>query len=172
MKELDKLKMTLDKHMELKKIYLKQGRFIEVFKCERKIQGLQMEIQELEMKSIIVEYTKQQPLKNLLAEKPEVAVGAIDRCIKLHLAADYLTKCALDVEDYLSENGIILKNITPKLKEFAGKIEKFAGSIIQKNQKYEKLMVENDTLMEALDKKMESYISQRTRTKEKNNNQN
>lgn len=127
--------------------------------------AMMVRIEEIKAAVKVYEYTRSQPLRQLLEEDHINADTAVFMAIKMHLAADYLAHCAYDLHDYLKSKGLELKDVLANCKKVADESNKMANEIINKSEKFENLIVDDDVLIEAIDKKVASYIQQRVKSK-------
>lgn len=103
------------------------------------------------------------PIKELLSAEEIEKLGIIPLVIECHLAADFLTDCAYNLNDIIENAGFHAVSIIPEIKEIAKKSEAFASALAKNSPALTDLLTNNETLISALHKKTLSYIAQRAK---------
>lgn len=100
---------------------------------------------------ILAVLTKQEPHE----------MGIIPLMIECHLAADFLTGLSYMIVDICKEHGFTDVRLMPEIRELLDKCEKFANALTEMCPELKDLIVNNETLNDALHKKYLGYIKQR-----------
>lgn len=101
------------------------------------------------------------PLSEVLPQETIDKSGIMDVITEIHLAVDYLTDLQYRFVDVCEECRIEIGSLRDPLKEVVRHNNEFVSYLMEKNEWLERVMTDNDTLNEALHKKMASYIKQR-----------
>ena len=88
-------------------------------------------------------------------------MGIIPLMIECHLAADFLTGLSYMIVDICKEHGFTDVRLMPEIRELLEKCEKFASALAEMSPELKDLIVNNETLNDALHKKCLGYIKQR-----------
>lgn len=158
--KIDRYKVRLAKLEERRNALMRAGKYIQSMQLNADIEDVRKLIAAEE------EYYKPKPLKELITKEQKDEVT--DIIIECHLAADYLTAMAYELKDWFDNAGLIPYSVVPELDKITSLAESFAGSICKVNPEFERMMVNNDSLIEALRKKTKSYIERNLKKKPKN----
>ncbi len=97
----------------------------------------------------------------VLAKQELHEMGIIPLMIECHLAADFLTGLSYMIVDICKKHGFSDVALMPEIREFLEKCEKFANALAEMGPELKDLIVNNETLNDALHKKCLGYIKQR-----------
>lgn len=161
--KLSRYKDRLVKLEERRNILMRAGKYIQSMELNRDIEDVRKLIAAEE------DYLKPKPLKELVSKEQADEVTNI--IIECHLAADYLTAMAYEIKDWFDKNGLIPHSVIPELNQIVKLSESFAGSVCKVNPNLRDMMINNDTLIEALHKKCQTYIKRNLNPKKKAKNE-
>ena len=107
------------------------------------------------------EARRPRPIKELVTKQELHGMGIIPLMIECHLAADFLTGLSYMIVDICKEHGFTDVKLMPEIRELLEKSEKFANALAEMSPELRDLIVNNETLNDALHKKCLGYIKQR-----------
>ena len=143
---------------------LRKGRLAEANALNEDITVIERQIDDYE------ESLRPRPLSQVLTDDQIQESDIINKMMEAHLAADYLADCAFVLRDTFKKLNIEVDQLMQPMDELIKKAETFAALMACTNDLTE-ILVSNDTLIEALRKKVRTYISQRNKKTKKNSNQ-
>lgn len=156
MKRIDILKKKLADLEAKRGQYLRSGRYAQMYALDKDIAQVKADIEvakEFELK----------PLRELMSTKEIIESKMIHRAVKLHIAADYVAEVAYEMYDALAALGFELHTIAPEFIAVAKNAQSLANKLIDKAPALTELLTENETLLKAIDKKVETFIGQRVK---------
>lgn len=160
---LQKYRQKLENLEAKRSELMRSGRYMESIRLNADIEEVRKLIEAEE------DYLKPKPLKELVSKEQADEVTNI--IIECHLAADYLTAVAYELKDWFDKNGLIPHSVIPELNQIVKLSESFAGSVCKVNPNLRDMMINNDTLIEALHKKCQTYIKRNLNLKKKAKNE-
>lgn len=140
---------------------LRQGQIVKAINLSHDITEIRTMIAEEE------ELRRPRPIKELVPKDELAASGLVELLIELHLGVDYINAVTCKIIDLVGKMGFNAVTIVPELNEIAEKTRKFASYMCTKDENLSDMMTDNDTLINALHKKTQSYIAQRLKPKKK-----
>lgn len=121
----------------------------------REVELLMKQAEEFE------EARRPRPIKELVTKQELHEMGIIPLMIECHLAADFLTGLSYMIVDICKGHGFTDVRLMPEIRELLEKSEKFANALAEMSPELRDLIVNNETLNDALHKKCLGYIKQR-----------
>lgn len=101
-------------------------------------------------------------LGTALPEDEKLRNEVYRQIIKIPIAADYLYACCVDLRGTLSRHGIDELTLTRQIQQIRDLSKQLAFTLSQ-FKPLERILSDDDTLIAALDKKTDSYLTQRMR---------
>lgn len=158
MTRLERYKQKLAELEAKRNQFMRQGKYVQMQHLDADLAELRRLIAEAEPK----------PVTELFTHEQIREAGLIPAVIEVHLAADYLAACCYTVEDVVKKLGGMAVSVIPELKEIIRKSNEFCSFLYEKDEDLKNLIMDDETLMNALHKKTMSYMSQRLSKKESN----
>lgn len=158
MTRLERYKERLDRMTEKRSELLRRGRFIEANELNAEIREVELLTKQAEE---FEEVRRPRPIKELVTKQELHEMGIIPLMIECHLAADFLTGLSYMIVDICKKHGFTDVRLMPEIRELLEKCEKFASALAEMSPELKDLIVNNETLNDALHKKCLGYIKQR-----------
>lgn len=152
MNHLDKFKKKLAALEGRRNAYMRSGQYIQSMNLNNEIERIRKMIETEER------YMTPRLLNERMNQEEIDRSGVIPAIIVVHLAADFLTACCYEVEDILKKLGITATSVVPDVREIRKTADRLASSMGDVSEKLEFLIINNETLNEALLKKVTSYM--------------
>lgn len=140
--------------------FMRQGKYMQMRQLDVDLEQVREHIREAEA-------YEAKPIKELISMDEIHESGLIPALMESHLAADYLAACCYNLKDIISKMGFRAVSIIPELNQIISRCNSFASILCEKNEILTDMLLDNDTLIDALHKKTLSYIRQRTAPKKK-----
>ena len=160
MTRLERYRQQLSELEARRNQFMRQGKYMQMHKLEDELNEVRKHIAE-------AENYEAKPIKELVSMDEIHESGLIPALMECHLAADYLNSCSCEVKDIIKKMGFRAVSIIPDINEIISRTNAFASVLCEKNEVLRDMLLDNDTLINALHKKTLSYIAQRTRPKKK-----
>ncbi len=163
MTRLDRYRERLSALETRRNQFMRQGKYMQMQKlaCDmERVEGLIKEAEAYEAK----------PIKELVSMDAIRESGLIPALMECHLAADYLAACSYTVKDIIKGMGFTAVSIIPDIDNIISRCNAFASILCEKNECLRDMLLDNETLINAIHKKTMSYICQRAGNKSKNKN--
>lgn len=160
MTRLERLRHQLDVLYKIRDMQLRQGQYLDAAETTRRIRDKETDVKEAE------EYERlRKPVAVKDAVSPEELheMGIIPLMIEAHLAADFLTAITYAIKDICKRHGFEDALFPQDLQDLLKKCDTFASGLIRLCPDLTDLLVDNDTLNEAIHKKYVSYITRKAR---------
>ena len=158
MTRLERYREQLAKLEAKRNMLMRTGRYVNSVRLNQDIIEIEKCIREAEEYE---ESCRPKPLKEILSEEELHEMGIIPLMIECHLAADFLTGIAYEIVDICKKHGLSDITFMPDLKDLIEKSEMFASFLTKISPELRSLVVNNETLNNALHKKCINYIGQR-----------
>lgn len=100
-------------------------------------------------------------LRELLTPEQIKESGIEHLIAEIHLATDFLIVCQYNLMEMCKNYGILIEDIRRPLQDSIKRSNEFVSQLMGCNKWLEDMMTENETLNEAIHKKITSYINQR-----------
>lgn len=113
------------------------------------------------------ERRRPKPITELISGEQLRASKLIPLLIETYLAMDYVNDCVYNVIDNANNIGLDIVHVAPELSDIKEKSQTFASFLCKQSQFLSDLMTDNETLINALHKKTQSYIEQRSKKEQK-----
>lgn len=139
---------------------LRNGRYAQANALNDDIRNIERMIADYE------EQTRPRPLSQVLTPQQIKESDIINWIKETHLAADYLADCAFMLRETFRSLHIEVDQLTAPLNALIKQSESFAALMACTNDLTD-MLVEDETLVQALRKKVRSYIKQRDTKKRK-----
>lgn len=162
MTKLERYKQKLAELEAKRNELMRQGKYMQMQRLSADIENVKKLIKQAES-------YEPKPIRELVAMDKIHESGIIPALIECHLAADYLAACAYNVNDIIEGLGFKAVSIIPELKELIRKSNSFASQLCSKSELLSDMLIDNETLINALHKKTIHYIDQRVSPKQNSN---
>ncbi|MCM1369848.1 MAG: hypothetical protein NC204_05690 [Candidatus Amulumruptor caecigallinarius] len=163
---IERQKQALAK-LEMKRgILLRSGQYGRLQQLDEDLERVRDLIKQAEKEA---EERASRPARDLMNDEKILESGLIPAVIESHLAADYLAACCYNIEDIIDNLGYRATSIVPELKKLIKDANDFAAYMLDKNPNLDDLLIEDETLIQALHKKTLNTIKQRLGKKKKGN---
>lgn len=93
--------------------------------------------------------------------------GLIPALTEIHLVVDYLISCQYALSDICKKYNIGLVDVQANLKDIIGRSDRMVSDLMARNGWLMDMMTDNDTLNDAIHKKISSFIKQHTKKPKK-----
>lgn len=154
MTKLERLKEKL-LGLERRRIqYMRAGKLDLAAKLDRELNDVREGIAEAER-------YMPAPMQELFAKDGIDTNDIVNKLIECHLAADFLTAAMYSAYDHIKSLGYNPVSLFPEMKEIIKKSEDFASFLCTRSPEYAELVCNNETLVEAIHKKIQTYIQRR-----------
>lgn len=131
-------------------------------------QRLEEDLKELRKLIAEAEAYEAKPVRQLMTDEQIHNSGLIPAIIEAHLATDYLAACCYTIQDIVNNMGFNAVSVIPDVKDIIHRANKFASFLMQcGNGNLSDLLVEDETMLEALHKKVMTYITRKLGNKPK-----
>lgn len=137
------------------------GKYMQAQRLMNEILNVEKQIKEAE------DY-EAKPLVELVGRDKVNESNLVTLMLEAHLAADFLTDCTFNIKSTVQKLGLRAVTIVPELEEIRKKSNEFAERLMSISSEFNDLMIEDETLIDALHKKTLSYIKQRLTKAKKN----
>lgn len=158
MTRFERYKEQLAKLEAKRNMLMRTGRYVDSVRLNQDIIEIEKCIREAEEYE---ESCRPKPVEEILSEEELHEMGIIPLMIECHLAADFLTGIAYEIVDICKKHGLSDMTFMPGLKDLIEKSEMFASFLTKVSPELRNLVVNNETLNNALHKKCLGYIEQR-----------
>lgn len=160
MTRLERYKQQLAELEARRSRLMRQGKYMQM-------QGLSCDIDRVRELIREAEAYEAKPIKELVSMDAIHESGLIPALMECHLAADYLAACSYTVKDIIKGMGFTAVSIIPDINEIISRCNSFASILCEKNECLRDMLLDDETLINAIHKKTVSYIAQRTGPKKK-----
>lgn len=165
MTKLERYKEQLRRLEEKRGRLLRSGNLVKAASLHIEIENVQKLIKQVEDYE---EWCKPKPVRDLFSDEELQEMNIIPLMIECHLIADLLTAITYEIVDKLRNHGFESVYFSKDLEDVIKKSEFFAGFLTSLTPELRDLLLQNDTLNEALHKKIVNYMNQRLKTPKQN----
>lgn len=134
--------------------FMRQGRY-------DKMRQLEHDIEEVRVLIAQAEEFEAKPIKELMTSEQITESNLIPLIIEAHLASDFLTDCCYNIQDTINRMGFSAVTIIPELIELRKKADEFAAKLAGKNPMLDDMLIDDETMIEGMHKRLLKYIEQR-----------
>lgn len=154
---LKQYKRQLDKLIEKRQAAMREAQFATMM-------HLDADIAEIREKIAEEEKYQPRPARELLTKEQAIESGLLTFILEAHLAADFVADCAYKIKFTLDKFGLCPVSFIDEIELLRETADKITKNMMDCNDALADLLLDNETLIEALHKKVMSYIMQRSKS--------